>query len=288
MNDLQEFLKVIADSIRAKKGTTELINPQDFKTEVDKLEDVSNYCLMPVEGNVLNFYAQPTDIIIPDMITSIGQECFKNMQLGYISHNDVIYQVGMRAFYNTSISTFSWPSKVNSIPPGCFERANISHIDNTNHVTEIREYAFKDSYMSFSDLDLSNVTFIGTNAFFQTRFSNWLDGNAILPKNLEMLGSEVFTDAFGNNNPVRIPTTLITLYNNTFKNSIVYFGDFEHPIDLQISRVTSSNNGNIFRVPEELYEDWINYSNWQYVADYVETLTGEKPVILQYCGDNLL
>ena len=52
MNDLQEFLKVIADSIRTKKGTTELINPQDFAEEIESLSSSST----PVVKSDVNFY----------------------------------------------------------------------------------------------------------------------------------------------------------------------------------------------------------------------------------------
>lgn len=34
-NNLKDHLKEVADAIRAKKGTTDLINPQDFATEIE-------------------------------------------------------------------------------------------------------------------------------------------------------------------------------------------------------------------------------------------------------------
>lgn len=37
-NNLSDFLKDVADAIRAKKGTTNLINPQDFSTEIASIE----------------------------------------------------------------------------------------------------------------------------------------------------------------------------------------------------------------------------------------------------------
>lgn len=33
-NNLKDHLKEVADAIRAKKGTTDLINPQDFAEEI--------------------------------------------------------------------------------------------------------------------------------------------------------------------------------------------------------------------------------------------------------------
>ena len=37
-NNLTDFLTDIADGIRAKKGTSEKINPQDFRTEIESIE----------------------------------------------------------------------------------------------------------------------------------------------------------------------------------------------------------------------------------------------------------
>ena len=36
-NNLQDFLTYVADAIRAKKGSTALINPQDFSAEIAAL-----------------------------------------------------------------------------------------------------------------------------------------------------------------------------------------------------------------------------------------------------------
>ena len=38
MNNLTDFLTDVADAIRAKKGTAELINPQDFSSEIASIE----------------------------------------------------------------------------------------------------------------------------------------------------------------------------------------------------------------------------------------------------------
>lgn len=37
-NNLKDLLVDVADAIRAKKGTTDLINPQDFSTEIASIE----------------------------------------------------------------------------------------------------------------------------------------------------------------------------------------------------------------------------------------------------------
>lgn len=51
-NNLTDFLTDIADAIREKKGTTDLINPQDFSEEIRKIESGST----EVEEKDINFY----------------------------------------------------------------------------------------------------------------------------------------------------------------------------------------------------------------------------------------
>lgn len=52
MNNLASFLKSIADAIRSKKGTTDLINPQDFAEEIESLSSSST----SVVKSDVNFY----------------------------------------------------------------------------------------------------------------------------------------------------------------------------------------------------------------------------------------
>lgn len=55
-NNLKDHLKEVADAIRAKKGTTDLINPQNFATEIEGIsgsggESDSNIEYLDVSGD---------------------------------------------------------------------------------------------------------------------------------------------------------------------------------------------------------------------------------------------
>ena len=52
-NNLKDLLTDVADAIREKKGTTELINPQDFGSEIRSIESGG---ITPCEWNDVNFY----------------------------------------------------------------------------------------------------------------------------------------------------------------------------------------------------------------------------------------
>lgn len=52
-NNLTDFLTDLANTIRAKKGTSDLINPQDFSSEIQNIETGFEY---PSQGKDVNFY----------------------------------------------------------------------------------------------------------------------------------------------------------------------------------------------------------------------------------------
>jgi hypothetical protein len=55
-DNIQDFLKDVADAIRAKKGTTDKINPQDFADEIKNIESGTWDELKRVQKKDVNFY----------------------------------------------------------------------------------------------------------------------------------------------------------------------------------------------------------------------------------------
>lgn len=59
-NNLKDHLKEVADAIRAKKSTSDLINPQDFATEIEGIsgggsgEGSIEYWSMPTNAELIN------------------------------------------------------------------------------------------------------------------------------------------------------------------------------------------------------------------------------------------
>ena len=83
-NNLKDHLKEVADAIRAKKGTTDLINPQDFTTEIEGISgggsgesastieylDITN--VSDEQRTILSNYAQAVKIESEDGIKGVG------------------------------------------------------------------------------------------------------------------------------------------------------------------------------------------------------------------------
>lgn len=69
-NNLTDFLTDVADSIRKKKGSTGLINPQDFSAEIESIQSVvekSDVTFYDYEGTILHSYTKEEFLALEDM-----------------------------------------------------------------------------------------------------------------------------------------------------------------------------------------------------------------------------
>lgn len=57
-NNLKDHLKEVADAIRAKKGTSDLINPQDFATEIEGIGGSGG----GESGSNVEYWSMPTNV----------------------------------------------------------------------------------------------------------------------------------------------------------------------------------------------------------------------------------
>ena len=134
MARLSTLLKDVADAIRAKKGTTATINPQNFASEIASIEGGGGYTVDDIALRLVS----------GDLHLS----------------TDVI---GAYTFYNTVGITSVDAPNVTTI--GTYAFYNISNITsiNTPNVTTIGNYAF--TAPKVTQLDFPLLTSIGTNCF---------------------------------------------------------------------------------------------------------------------------
>lgn len=99
-NNLKDHLKEVADAIRAKKGTSELINPQDFATEIEGISEggsgegggstIEYLDVSGVEDKTIVFeWATSARLVIPQyaiIVAPVGRmvETIKNVGYGYV------------------------------------------------------------------------------------------------------------------------------------------------------------------------------------------------------------
>lgn len=133
-DNLTDFMTDVANAIREKKGTTDLINPQDFSAEIASIESGEGYNVDDIASGVIAGDLRFT-------INSIGAYSFYN-DTGITSVDAPnVTTIGTYAFYNI---------------------ANITSI-NAPNVTTIGNYAF--TAPKVTSIDFPLCTSIGTNCF---------------------------------------------------------------------------------------------------------------------------
>lgn len=172
---LTNFLTDVADSIREKKGTSELIQASNFDTEIDSIEsgsDLDEYFETNANSNPVNwvrdnFIKKVPSIIIDDSITNLTGFCasvpYKIIPKIICNNNATIFM----SFYSncnnaTTIDVSGLNSEnvtsMNYMFSGCNNLTNLNLSNfNTNNVTNM-EYMFYNC-SSLKNLDIRNFTF---------------------------------------------------------------------------------------------------------------------------------
>ena len=125
-DNLKDFLTDVADAIREKKGTTDLINPQDFSSEIASIQSGSKYDAVMMDGMTIRDYPNYT---IPYTIDTSKMSSMRNL------------------FYCSNIIT----GKLKSIPQ--LDTSNVTNMTSMFYNCSILE--------SIPQLDTSNVTDMG-------------------------------------------------------------------------------------------------------------------------------
>lgn len=147
-------------------------------------------------------YSKIEKIIIPDSLTHIGSEAFKNCQeLTSVTLPNELKSIGDRAFESClALNSISIPNGLKSIEEGTFESCStLKSINIPNGVTTIGYEAFKNCSSLNSVTIPSSVKEIGEGAFYDTGIyknpSNWNNGVLYYGKYLLAAKRDVVTGA---------------------------------------------------------------------------------------------
>ena len=200
-DNLNNFLTDVANSIREKKGTTELIPASDFDTEIESIEtgggstvtkgiiinecdengfatDVSIVGMTSIPnsyftaynydyGNALNKFVK--NIQLPSGLTSIGGSAFRNCKnLALTELPSGVTSIENSAFqYCAKLALTELPSGVTSIGNNAFQScSNLALIELPSGVTSIGNSAFYGCTNLAKMTCLGNITSIGNSAFY--------------------------------------------------------------------------------------------------------------------------
>lgn len=282
-DNLTDFLTDVANAIRTKKGTTDLINPQDFSSEIESIQTGGGENKLPqlIDRSITEIttgdlsgitsigdYAFSgctglTNITIPNSITHIGQFAFSNCSgLKSITIPNSITIIGINTFRNfTGLTNIIIPDTVTKIEDYAFYNcSSLTSITIPNGVTSIGQYSF---YMCSSLTSaIIGSSIIGDYAFqscFKLR-------NVILNNTVTSIGNYAFMQ--DNIVEITIPSSVTNIGNGAF-----YFSDLKimHilPTTPPTLGSTSSIPSNVttIEVPADSLEAYKTATNWSNFAD---------------------
>ena len=147
IDNLNNFLTDVADSIREKKGTTELIPASAFYTEIDSISgggvDINDYYVTDgsVSGSTISQYIKTIPPIDTSNVTSMSnmfRDCIKLISIPPLDTSKVAYMNTM--FYD------------------CVSLKTIPPIDTSNVTSMTQMFLYCNALTTIPQLDLSKVT----------------------------------------------------------------------------------------------------------------------------------
>lgn len=282
-NNLKDFVIGVAGAIREKKGTTELINPQDFENEIRTIQTgvdtsdatataddirldktaygvngkmtgtIADYDGTSEPASGKSLIAQIVDKSVTSVsgedlqgITKIGDRAFVQCSsLTSITIPDSVTSIGGHAFEGcSSLTSITIPDSVTSIISGAFyDCSSLTSISIPNGVTSIRSFTFYDCNSLTSITIPDRVTSIDDSAF-------WSCGSLmsiVIPDSVMSIGYNAFYYCKKLSLIKLLPTTPPTLSSSgAFSNTAA---------DLQII------------VPKGTLDAYKSATNWSAYAD---------------------
>ena len=110
-NNLKDLLTDVADAIREKKGTTELINPQDFGEEIRGIESGNVFSETMVDNTGYGIHQQKV-VIIADGVTTIMDNAYSRTSITHVYIPDALERINYSAFHTANKLKYISP-----IPP---------------------------------------------------------------------------------------------------------------------------------------------------------------------------
>lgn len=268
-NNLSELFTDIADSIRAKTGSTDAISADNFPTAIDAISSSSSSSKLPslVDRTITEVAATDlqgatnigvgafwqcenlTSVTIPENITYIKEKAFTSCsELVDIVIPDSVTKIGFEAFSSCSkLITINLPNTITSISSGMFYYCtSLTNIVIPNSVTKIEHNAFYGCH-SLTSLTISNeVTSIGANAFYDCKLLT----SITIPSGVTSIGAG-------------------SLEIGTSKNKATITMKSTTPPTIQKSTFNSSYLNKII-VPAGTANTYKSATNWAVFANYIQ------------------
>ena len=166
IDSLGNFLTDVAEAIRTKKGTTDIIPASDFDTEIASIESGGG------SGNTFTYYANDTSQTPASSIKGINIiNNEKDIPAYAYYHNSGTY----RNYTKEIIKTVTIGEKTETIGERAFYYGVPVVIPDNNNLKSIGDRCFYYGLFEQNEIKLPNITSIESNAFANTTGLNKID-----------------------------------------------------------------------------------------------------------------
>lgn len=282
-NNLKDLLTDVADAIREKKGTTELINPQDFGEEIRGIEsreennlnisfsvidntivDTTNYSAFVIKEGVKQValyntrFSKVVNVTLPSTLEQLNNSCFQSFsELTTVELPEKVVHIGSNAFHSCiKLSSITIPRNVKIISQPCFGMC-----------------------VSLAEIvvDVNNTTYDSRencNAIIQTSTNTLVEGGiaSTIPNGITTIG----VYAFRGRGPERLvfPKSITKIETNAFNyNTQTLIYDFSNleaiPTLVKADAFTATSASSQIIVPNGLYDEWVKATNWSTYANRI-------------------
>ena len=305
MSDIKEIIgakfTAIADAIRYKKGTTDLIKAENFAEEIKTMGSGSNdQILFDLIERKSQGFTNP--FVIPYGVTTIGNYAFSNWRV-YADYGkkavcvipETVTSIGKYAFLGSSFSVINIPESVRAINDSAFVNTEISEITLPEELDTFGENVFQNcQFLQKVNLH-KNITAIPNNTFYGCKKLK----DFVIPPTIISIGNSAFSECNALNY-LEIPESVTSIGNGalqmgTSSKKTTFVMKSSTPPTLKNGYVFSTSNLNKIFVPLGSRETYISTTNWSNFADYIfepnnvvvnipETLLNNE--LYQYSLDN--
>ena len=300
-DNLTDFLTDVADAIRAKKGTTAKINPQDFSSEIASIStgggdtptpdipvigDGKTYLYIKIaeKGRMtvpLSFsqtvaYGVTIDWGDGSTTQTLSSTGNKNTSHTYAEVGE--YTISLNPSSGCTLglghSSASYCVMGSTANAGRVYCNMLQSVEIGKNVTSISSYAFNNCNSLVSVVIPDSVTSIDSSAF-----SNCYSlASVVIPQGVTSIGSSAFSNCYSLASVV-IPQGVTSIDSNAFYNCYgMAFYDFRAS-----KSVPTLSNTNAFNnipsdckivVPDSLYDTWKAATNWSTYASRIVKASG--------------
>lgn len=261
-DNLTDFLTDVADAIRAKKGTTDKINPQDFANEIASIQGNANgytpndIAMGLVAGDLhfttdviaaYSFYNDTgiTSVDAPN-VTTIGTYAFYNIANITSINAPNVTSIGNYAFTAPKVTSIDFPL-CTSLGTNLFTNCPTITSINLPELTAVGASSF--GYIGVKKLILPKATSVGNSSLTNSKTLTYVD----LPKCTSILN-------YGLRNNSKLATlilrseTMCTLSNYALNSTMIF-----------------NKQGYVY-VPASLIDSYKAATNWSKIPDQFRAL----------------